>query len=392
LPTEEKLKMWPIRRLKNCLNEAGLHQSGLKVDLVKRLLEHYQQNPTKIPGTEVSTVFPTVKQSDVLNVSSESSSSVTMVDLTISSPREGNSSSDTTGFSSSTTDSSSDTDTSSSVQLTGTGVDSHLTFQPVVTKAILGPEVMLNRSYCTCSTGGERPRGFLKKDKAVKMPVFRSRVRTHITKYSEPPGKIKLKVSKKSKSIPRLEISKKWLKVRKFTIPVSCWIGCWYPQELVTESKADQETVLKLDQEAAPELGQNLSLTSKHKAASRDTEVVSEVSAVDDRRKDQKNRNRGRPANRNKDSKPQRDMSKVTCWECKKVGHFSRDCRAKPRAKSPTNRGGRRSRGGRQGRGRGRGKPQHLKVVAEEGQGGEVMENPEEQWSSFWSTDDESEY
>uniref|UniRef100_UPI003A88CA65 SAP domain-containing protein n=1 Tax=Litorimonas sp. TaxID=1892381 RepID=UPI003A88CA65 len=49
LPTEDGLKSWPVKKLKNCLRDAGLHPSGLKNDLVKRLLEYYKKNPSKVP-------------------------------------------------------------------------------------------------------------------------------------------------------------------------------------------------------------------------------------------------------------------------------------------------------------------------------------------------------
>ena len=48
-PSEEELKAWSVKKLKNCLGDAGLHQYGLKNDLAKRLFEFYQKNPSKAP-------------------------------------------------------------------------------------------------------------------------------------------------------------------------------------------------------------------------------------------------------------------------------------------------------------------------------------------------------
>ena len=47
-PSEEELKGWSVKRLKSCLLEAGLHQYGLKADLVARLHEYYVRNPEKM--------------------------------------------------------------------------------------------------------------------------------------------------------------------------------------------------------------------------------------------------------------------------------------------------------------------------------------------------------
>ena len=49
VPTEEELKNWSVKKLKICLGEAGLHQFGLKNDLVRRLFQYYQKNPSKVP-------------------------------------------------------------------------------------------------------------------------------------------------------------------------------------------------------------------------------------------------------------------------------------------------------------------------------------------------------
>lgn len=49
VPTEEEMKSWPVKKLKSCLGDAGLHQYGLKNDLVQRLLDYYSKNPGKVP-------------------------------------------------------------------------------------------------------------------------------------------------------------------------------------------------------------------------------------------------------------------------------------------------------------------------------------------------------
>eukprot|EP00090_Calanus_glacialis_P001028 TRINITY_DN10736_c0_g1_i4.p1 TRINITY_DN10736_c0_g1~~TRINITY_DN10736_c0_g1_i4.p1 ORF type:complete len:2067 (+),score=620.98 TRINITY_DN10736_c0_g1_i4:267-6467(+) len=48
-PSEKELKGWSVKKLKSCLGDAGLHQYGLKNDLVKRLFHFYQKNPSKSP-------------------------------------------------------------------------------------------------------------------------------------------------------------------------------------------------------------------------------------------------------------------------------------------------------------------------------------------------------
>merc|ERR1719341_1061269 len=48
-PSEQELKGWSVKKLKSCLGDAGLHQYGLKNDLVKRLFQFYQKNPSKSP-------------------------------------------------------------------------------------------------------------------------------------------------------------------------------------------------------------------------------------------------------------------------------------------------------------------------------------------------------
>ena len=54
LPTVEDLRGWPVKKLKMCLGDAGLHQYGLKNDLVTRLLDYYKKNPSKVPKPPLS--------------------------------------------------------------------------------------------------------------------------------------------------------------------------------------------------------------------------------------------------------------------------------------------------------------------------------------------------
>ena len=54
LPTEEEMRAWSVRKLKMCLGDVGLHQYGLKIDLVTRLLEYYKKNPSKVPKPPLS--------------------------------------------------------------------------------------------------------------------------------------------------------------------------------------------------------------------------------------------------------------------------------------------------------------------------------------------------
>eukprot|EP00092_Neocalanus_flemingeri_P030045 GFUD01032620.1.p1 GENE.GFUD01032620.1~~GFUD01032620.1.p1 ORF type:complete len:2235 (+),score=576.38 GFUD01032620.1:40-6744(+) len=49
-PSEQELKSWSVKKLKSCLGDVGLHQYGLKNDLVKRLYEFYKKNPSKVPA------------------------------------------------------------------------------------------------------------------------------------------------------------------------------------------------------------------------------------------------------------------------------------------------------------------------------------------------------
>ena len=54
VPSEEEMKSWSVKKLKSCLGDAGLHQYGLKMDLVQRLFEYYNKNPTKVPKPPLS--------------------------------------------------------------------------------------------------------------------------------------------------------------------------------------------------------------------------------------------------------------------------------------------------------------------------------------------------
>ena len=54
LPSQEELKVWSVKKLKSCLGDAGLHQYGLKNDLVQRLHDYYSKNPSKIPQPPLS--------------------------------------------------------------------------------------------------------------------------------------------------------------------------------------------------------------------------------------------------------------------------------------------------------------------------------------------------
>ena len=48
-----------------CLGDVGLHQYGLKIDLVTRLLEYYKKNPSKVPKPPLSS---TDIAKEVLNI------------------------------------------------------------------------------------------------------------------------------------------------------------------------------------------------------------------------------------------------------------------------------------------------------------------------------------
>ena len=54
VPSEDEMKKWPVKKLKSCLADEGLHQYGLKMDLVKRLFQYYTENPSKVPKPPVS--------------------------------------------------------------------------------------------------------------------------------------------------------------------------------------------------------------------------------------------------------------------------------------------------------------------------------------------------
>ena len=54
IPTEAEMKTWSVKKLKSSLGDAGLHQYGLKNDLVLRLLEFYTKNPSKVPKPPLS--------------------------------------------------------------------------------------------------------------------------------------------------------------------------------------------------------------------------------------------------------------------------------------------------------------------------------------------------
>ena len=81
IPTHEEMKGWPVKKLKMCLGDVGLHQYGLKIDLVTRLLEYYKKNPSKVPKPPLSSrdvvkevlnlvmfnVFKTVDPTSIIN-------------------------------------------------------------------------------------------------------------------------------------------------------------------------------------------------------------------------------------------------------------------------------------------------------------------------------------
>jgi len=68
LPSEQELRGWSVKKLKSCLGDAGLHQYGLKNDLVKRLFEFYKKNPSKCPvNPQTSKEIAEELLNDVLN-------------------------------------------------------------------------------------------------------------------------------------------------------------------------------------------------------------------------------------------------------------------------------------------------------------------------------------